>query len=323
MCAVVMFGEVNFLAGAEEIRLGEALQSNGLSVSIHGGRVVFEGDRVVNTQLNLGGDNSAAGELVIRNESGEPTVNYKRNNAKEKIYLDVVAGDRIEMRRIPQGKSDLMPVEFVQIPHGKITLTLGAAGHQQVFNAAGLWHLWIAHPQECQKYLVPLLEMLRPDWRLSEMESKVEERLLQGMDEETANQRARWAKLVEQLGDDRFAKREAADRMLRAADPSVLNFLRQLDFHRLDAEQQFRVRRIIESLAGPITDDSPEDVATLLGGDSTVWLALLGRPEVGTRRIAAKQLASLLNEPLSIDPEADPATQASRRTQLQSSLEEK
>ncbi len=117
------------------------------------------------------------------------------------------------------------------------------------------------------------------------------------------------AALVEQLGDDQFTKREAADRALRAGAAPALNYLRQLDFDRLDAEQQFRVTRIIRKLTGHSEDDSADAVAASLLRNSEVWLALLSRPEKATRETAARQLTALLGKPIDVDPAAEPKTQ--------------
>ena len=152
------------------------------------------------------------------------------------------------------------------------------------------------------------------------MVAKVEQKLLGGAGDSAAAEHARWMKLVEQLGDERFAAHEAADRALRSANPTVLGCLRRLDFRRLDAEQQFRVRRIIDALAAQVDDDSPEQVAMSLAGDPVVWLALIARPELATRQIAARQLAGLLGEPIPVDPNADPATQQTQRQQLQARI---
>ena len=133
--------------------------------------------------------------------------------------------------------------------------------------------------------------------------------------------RRHWADLVRQLGDNQFAKREAADRMLRAVGPQVTGFLQQLDYGQLDAEQQFRVRRIIDLLHGSAAADTAEQVAERLVADSSVWLALLDRPEASTRRIAAKHLAGMLGEPIGVDPEANPATQENQRELLRAKLE--
>jgi hypothetical protein len=304
-----------------ETQLSQALRNNGVVLSIDGGRIVIDGDRVVNSQANVT-TGASEEDLTVRCENGIPQLTYHRTTANEKIVFEI-AGNHLTIRRIPKDKNAVVPVEFVQIPNEKITLTVGANGRQVALDAAGFWQLLIAHPQVCKQHLIPLLELARPDWKLAETAAKAEEILLSGSDNDAVAKRMLWAELVEQLGDDRFAKREAADRALRNADPSVLSYLRQLDFRRLDAEQQFRVRRIVETLSGQMSDDSPEQAAAMLAGDPAVWLALLERPEVATRRIAARQLTALLGEPIPVDPEAEPSTQQARRELLQSRIDGK
>jgi hypothetical protein len=165
--------------------------------------------------------------------------------------------------------------------------------------------------------------MLRPNWNLAETASHVEERLLQEANGDGAASRARWATLVTQLGDESFAKREAADRALRTGNAGAIAFLRQLDANRLDTEQQFRVGRILEAMAVQNGDDSVEQVAATLATDPVLWLALLGRPEPSTRRTAARELAKLLGQSIPVDPAADPDSQKDKREQLRARIAEK
>jgi len=310
-------------AQAQGPLLNQAAQHRWIQFSIASGRVTLDGTRVGNIQSSNSDSNGRREQLSVRNDNGEPAMTYERTSADESLLFDLTSGDRVRIHRTPKGAGSAVPMEFVQLPNEKLVLTLGPADHQQAYRAASLWHLLIAQPQPCKQHLVPVLEMLRPDWKLAETAAKVEQRLLQGVGGAVAAERSRWAAWVAQLGDDRFAKREAADRALRAADPSVLSYLRQIEFGRLDAEQQFRVRRIIDALSGQSSDDSPEQVAAALSGDPLVWLALLGRPEPSTRQAAARQLATLLGEPIGVDPAADPATQQTQREQLRARIEGK
>ena len=83
---------------------------------------------------------------------------------------------------------------------------------------------------------------------------------------------------MQQLGDDQFTKREAADRQLREAGRVIVSYFQQLDTSCLDAEQRFRIRRIINSLTAANGDDMPEQVASLLLGDDAIWLGCLPAP---------------------------------------------
>ena len=131
----------------------------------------------------------------------------------------------------------------------------------------------------------------------------------------------RWAALVEQLGDERYSRRAAADRELRAMGRVVFTYLQGLDRDRLDAEQHYRVRRIVMSLAANMNNDLPPEIARWLAGDPVVWLALLSRDDESTRRLAAERLEALLGEPISFDPAADPATRTEQIERLRQEVE--
>jgi hypothetical protein len=262
--------------------------------------------------------------LSIRNENGQSALSYERTNDEEQLTIEVAgSGGRILIRRTPRGSSSALPVEFKQAANEKIALTVGSGAGQQVFRAQGVWQLLITQPQLCRQHLVPLLEMLRPDWRLADTAARIEEKLLQEVGADGAAKRGHWAALVAELADESFAKRQAADRALRADGAGAIAYLRQLDFNRLDAEQQFRVQRIIEALGGQQGDDSVDQAVAALAGDPAVWLALLGRPDSATRQTAARQLATLLGEPIAVDPAADPDSQKGKREQLRVRIEEK
>jgi hypothetical protein len=153
------------------------------------------------------------------------------------------------------------------------------------------------------------------------MADSIEKQLLNSASHTAAYDRTSWKRWIVQLGDDNYARRQAADRALRAANPAFLVYLQQIDLNRLDAEQQFRLQRIRDSLAEKINNDSPEHVANWLSGDPGIWLALLSRSDVAARRIAAKQLAAILEGPIPVDPEAEPATQKDHFERLRSKIE--
>jgi hypothetical protein len=262
--------------------------------------------------------------INLGNENGRSTLRYERTTPNEQFTVNVAgSSDKVTIGRTPLGKSAFTAVEFQQSPVEKTTLTLGAGDHRRVLQAADFWQLAIVQPKECREHLFPLLDLLRPDWKTAAMAARVEACLLARAREDATADRARWAALVEQLGDDQFTKREAADRALRAGAASALNYLRQLDFKRLDAEQQFRVSRIIRKLAGKSEDDSADAVAASLLHEPAVWLALLDRPEKATRQTAARQLAGLLGEPIDVDPAAEPNTQKAKRERLRVRIEKR
>jgi hypothetical protein len=180
--------------------------------------------------------------------------------------------------------------------------------------------LLLLEPEPARKYLIPILELLRPDWRLGDKAVEIEEELLQSASTGQLPDRHRWDALVRQLGDDRFARREAADRELRAAGPAVMPYLERLDFAKLEPEQQARVKRILSELAQDVDDDTVPQVAIGLSMEPIVWLGLLSRSDEGTRRQAAVELSILLGGPVDFDPAAAPAVRQVQITRLRARI---
>jgi hypothetical protein len=329
--------------------LNQAIRGQWLQFSIIGGRINLDGSRIDN--IETGVNNLSQKDLLnIRVENGETSMTYEWSNAKEQVSLNA-GGCRLHLRRGPKvaaedhkqklddkekpavepGKPDKAPepkskekkvlVDFTQTPGKKSVFILEIDGKQQVFAAAGLWHFFILYPEESRKYLAPLLQLLQPTWKLADQAAGIETELLRNTNYPIALDRSNWAHWVAQLGDESFARREAADRALRTANPALLVYLQQLDADHLDAEQQFRIRRIVELLSLKINNDAPEQAAAWLACDPSIWLALLNRPDVSTRRIAAKQLAAILEGPISVDPEADPASQKAQFDKLRARIE--
>ncbi len=253
-------------------------------------------------------------KLKMQVSSGTPSLTYERTTSKERLIVEVTGSQQFRIRRTGLEGSKIVAIDFSQVPGRPTTLALGPEGQQEVYRASGLWQLLITQRPLCHEHLIPVLQLLRRDWKLAEVSEGVEVELLRLAAEGKTPDCRTWAALVEQLADDRFSKREEADRRLRAAGSVVLAYLRQLDFAQLDAEQQQRVRRIIGALSKQTGDDLPKDVAQRLLADRIVWLALLSREDESTRRHAVGQLSALLGEPIAFDPAAD---QAVRETQIE------
>ncbi len=299
--------------GAADAQELDRVVQNWLRCYIVDGWVAFDGTRLANIGPFNNRARRGAGQeaLSVRNENGQCVLTYERPGNEDQLTIEVAAsGDRILLRRTPRGGSAVLPVEFKQVANEKITLTLGSGTGQQVFRTRNLWQLLIAQPKECQQHLLPLLEMLRPNWNLADTAARVEERLLQQATGDGRRVVLAGPRLVAQLGDESFAKREAADRALRTGNAGAIAYLRQLDVNHLDTEQQLRVGRILEAMAVQNGDDSVEQVAATLAADPALWLALLARPDPSTRRTAARELARLLGQSI---PSIRPPIPTARR----------
>lgn len=249
--------------------------------------------------------------IAVNVTSGAPSVHYELTTKLEQVVVDVSDTDQLRIRRVAINQPLEPTVEFTQESPGPLVLALGEGMSRQEFRAAGLWQLMLAQPDLCAKHLTPLLELLRPEWRLTQTAQAVEETLLRWAQTRKMPDVSRWATLVDQLGGDQFAARQQAEKQLRRAGQTVLPYLQSLDATSLSAEQRYRVRRLRDELSGA-DDDNADRIATWLMADPAVWLALLHREDEGRRRIAAEHLPVLLGGPIEFDPSADLATRAAQ-----------
>jgi len=285
------------------------------------GRILLERERTANI------DTSASTPQVketfrLRDENGRPRLDYQRQVGEESLVIQVGGnGDQVRLKSVRRDKArQLVEMEFNQQPKQELSLTISKDNERVELHAADLWRLFFTYKPECEEHLLPLLEMLMPSWKSGETLAAVENKLLQFTSEDYAARCARWTELVAQLADEKFAVRQAADRALRAEGAAVIGFLRQLDFNRLDAEQRFRVRRILDAFAERSEIDSPEEIAASLASDPLVWLAFLARPEVSVRQTAYRRLTELLGEAPPLDPAADPESQKQVREALRQKI---
>jgi hypothetical protein len=303
----------------ENNSLSNAFRQGWIQVGLSSGRIVLNGSRGVNYSTTSGTSDRQE-RLAIRMSGRDPVVDFEMTTADEQVAIDFQAANRLVIRRTPKGNSKVPPVDFRQPANDPIALKVGDKDHEKVYQAASLWHLMVLEPSVCREHLTPLLRLMQRDWDFNKMAEELDERLLCSASGTDLPDRQHWSELVRQLGDNRFSTREAADRKLRAAGQVIVTYLQQLDPSRLDAEQQYRVRRILLALTETNGDDSPDQVAAWLSGDTAIWLALLSRDDDKTRRAAAQHLEALLGSPISFDPDADAATRAQQIEQLRTRL---
>jgi len=292
--------------------LTNAFQTGWLQFGINGGRVTLDGSRGVNVATSSGGTKPRE-RLCVRMTGGDPMVEYELVVPDQQLTIEMSSHNRFHLHRKPKDGSKVVPVEIEQPAQGAMVFRIGAKDHQQVYHFPGIWHLIVIDPELARSQVLPLLRLLQHDWDLNKTADEIESALVAAATDRVVPDRRRWAQWVAQLGDPQFSKREAADRQLREAGRVVVSFLEQLDRNRLDAEQQFRIRRILAVLAESDGNDTPEQVAAWLAADAAVWLAMLARDDVGTRKLAARQLGALLGSPIHFDPAADAAA---RRAQI-------
>jgi hypothetical protein len=303
-------------------RLKHAAQLGWLRARIVSGRVVFAAARL-GTMNDEKKEVGREERLRIRVASGELTARYEMSSGEEEFLVDVRGRTEFRVRRGWKGDAGPLPVDFHQPATGPLRLSVGFASEEKTYEAASLWHLFLAQPEACREYLAPLLAVFSREWDVSRTSEQVEAALVRAAAEGDLPDPKRWAELVEQLGDDKFSRRRAADRELRRLGRVVHTYLEQLDSSQLDAEQRYRVRRILTSLSPGTDDDTPPQIAAWLAGDPTVWLAMLSRQDEATRRLAGQRLEALLGEPIDFDPTAEPQAREAQIERLRTRLSER
>lgn len=239
-------------------------------------------------------------------EAGNGTsMHYELRAAERRITIDA-SQNAITMERqsLRDGKV-VATARFEQPETGPLVFFVDDNGEQRRLQADSVWQLWLSDSKTCAENLLPLCEMLGMDLPWLQFTESLEVKLLRLADAGQVRTSPEWREWVEQLGDKRFTVREAADRRLRGVGASLIPFARQLDATRLDAEQRFRLRRILHSMEGEITADSVDSVAEWLLDDPRVWVELLDREDVADRTTAARQLSRLLSSDVDFAPTAE------------------
>lgn len=245
-------------------------------------------------------------------------LDYDLTSPDESLVVHIEGDDRAAIRRqftqpadpkSPGGGSSSpaqIIVEYTQSPQQPVKLAVTANGETRTIEADSLWHLLMFQSELSGRYLVPILELLRPDWQLMSTAGELKQTLLQVARAGQAANWIRWAALVAQLADEHYAVRQHAERQLRAAGRAALPYLQSLQRSELDAEQWRRVSEIIDA-STDYHEDSPQRIATRLMDDRTVWLEFLADSQESTRRTAADRLAALVGAKIDFDPAASPA----------------
>lgn len=272
------------------------------------GRIVIRSPRVTSSKTHSACDPQSGIRESLTLTVGPPDTSfrYERVAPSRQLLFELDANGQLQVRQLPLGESAIPAVEFHQPVTGKIHLSIqGATGPAQRLTAESLWHLLLAHPQECRDHLLPLLEQVRPDWQLLQQSRQVEEGLFQLARTQQTPSRSQWQQWVDQLADSDFGTRQTADRHLREAGQAVLPFLESIPDTQLDAEQRLRIRTIRRTLA-PRGGDEPQRVAVWLSNEPNVWVTLLDHADPARRADAAHRLALLSGRTIEFDPEATP-----------------
>ena len=300
---------------AQQVRLNPGLTQmlRYFSLDVVSGRIVASSphrDRKLESQ-STGKDRRERLSITL---SGEATsISYELSVGDVRVGYEVVDGAEVTVSRRGKGAEEDSFLEFHQPKSGPISLCVGEGEKEKTYHAGDLWQLLAAEPALCRERLTPLLRLLKPEWRLDHIVLEAERSLYESAKLLQNADLAEWRRLINDLGDPKFSKRQAADRRLRTFGRAAALFLISIDWRRLDAEQESRIRAIFHELSGGDRADTPDRVALFLARDPHVWLRLLETGEAAERRLALEQLERLLSIRIAFDPAGD---QALRETQL-------
>lgn len=305
--------------------LSEWIRSGILQVHLVRGRVEWaakapggRGIGRISSTISSGGGRSA--ERISLSGGESFTFSYKQESQTQTYSLSVEPDRSFQVQWQSLDSRLAGIIEIEQKPQQPMVLKVAWGSSQRVWKAGSLWHLAMEEPVVVQKYIIPLFISFLPSISLLSQTKQLEQELLELARSTGSPDRARWEALVAQLADDQYSRREAADRALRQQGPAIVPFLRSLDWQVLEAEQRFRIRRILGELEPPGDEDSLTKAAHWLLQDPEIWWILLDRPEVEARRIAAKRLSDLLGGPIDFDPEASPELRQAQRQALEAKV---
>lgn len=309
---------------------GQAQPTPGnLVARCHWGRLEIISGRVTLTDTRLGrrstmtsGDPSTGVRETLSFSAKSPDIawlHYEYEDDQQRIFVHVERSRRVTIERIPRPGSQLATIRYRQPEHGNITLEIDSQELSYQIVGASFWHLTLADLGAFAEFLAPVLESLRPDWRLVWTARRVEAALLDVAKERQLPDTERMEQLVAQLSQPEFFRRQAADRHLREMGQSAFAYLDGLNERSLNVEQRTRIRRIKKSLK--INQrDTPARVATWLAGDISAWLVLLDRGEEQERIVAAGHLAALSGKNFTFDPLAGEIERRSQISQMRANF---
>ncbi len=288
------------------------------------GRVLATTNRTDQNRSHVteAGPADAHEKLFVTVDEGLISLRYQCTTPTTSLHIEVVRRGVLQIRREQDLDSSAArrTIVYAQPLRGAVTLEVTSNGEPPMqYQAASLWHLMLAHPLACREYLIPTLELLRPNWNLEQDRRDILVHLRNYRPEHLTVSRREVMALVEQLNDPRFRVRQLADRQLRAMGQCVLMYLESIEADMLGAEQRERLDQIHATLAAR-TIDAPACVAAKMACDKSVWLTLLAEEDATIRVVAKKHLASLCQRDIDFDPAAEPAQRAQQLAHLRDQL---
>lgn len=284
--------------------------------------------RITMTHVRLGQNRSqASGDkesqrtetLLIGMQHQTPTFRYEQVVPERKVTIEVLPTGEFVAQQIPTQPSSLAEIVFRQKNSGETRLLVSENGMQTEFVARSLWHLMLEHPTIGREKCAPLLNILGSQWQIADDVEEIRELLLRRATAGLLPDFHRVNDLVRQLSHKEFARRQAADRELRAMGCAIVAHLQSMDTTVLDSEQRQRLRAIVAAAKAPKAD-TPERVASWLTADPAVWLILASDIDHLPRQIAAEQLQRLVARTIDFQPYEEESVRKEQLVRLRKQL---
>jgi hypothetical protein len=293
-------------------------RSHSMRLEIRNGHLRLSGLRPgQRANLTLECSESRAKESLVVADVGVDTASfsYAYLDAQQQWSVDVQRSGQVLIQHQTNGKDGRRQIEYRQPGSGSVSLVVRDDVSTRTLTAPDLWRLLVIDREFCGQHLIPMLEKLRPGWRLDSFAQQIEQALLVRSATGRPLDRQVLGELIRDLGHPEFRRRQTAEFRLRRLGHQAASYLRHVDTGNLSAEQRYRLRQILRALDGP-DQDTPERVAAWLIDDPGTWVALLDRDDTERRLVAAAHLEKLLERPLDFDALAEEPERAEQLARL-------
>lgn len=301
MCALATAWQCGVVAAdPPEVQLVFRAQMALANFEVYNGRLICRLDRLTgwgNTISNKQG----VEKLQFKNDERGNSMHYELTTATRRVKIDAWREELTMVREVLREGKVTATTRFEQRPGAPLRLEVIEGDASQTIEGDTVWHLWLTDAHLCAENLLPLCEMIGLEVPWTQFTQALESRLVSLADSGESHDQTAWRTWLDELSSPHFAVREAADRQLRSAGTSLLPFVRRLDLALLDAEQRFRLRRIMHDLQSDIAADTVDSTADLLLDDPRVWVELLDQEDATERTAVAAQLQRTLQAEIEYD----------------------
>lgn len=231
-------------------------------------------------------------KLKIHATEGTQQVFYECRTEDEHLLFEIAASRRMLIVRTRHTEEGNYRLVWQQPPQGDCVVECTRPGAAERIVAPSLWHIALQNPELAQRELAPILQLLFPTLELGQFRQELEAHLYAMASPGESISPDELHRLVVDLDNPQFARRQQAYLVLREQGIRALHHLQSLPQLTLSPEQRRRLARLEQAgTAGEA--DNPTRVALWLASDESVWLALENSADRERRSLATQRLAEI------------------------------